>query len=217
MAKNTFCCVPKGKITLYFSEYGQYKYYKTNYSGFEFTTLTESPLLENIPKEVALSGYFRSEYSFSNNEKAFFGTLRYFSPYRLHSSLVEIDITSIATNPDGTRATTYEHEGMIKGCYFTSNAGKFIFYDKNNKPFATAYLDRTKSKVIITEYENKDNKLAQLKKAYNRTYKNSSYFWEITVKDEQTLPAEHLTIFASYLTNTYVVPNYKICNDEDYL
>lgn len=116
------------------------------------------------------------------------GTARLLSPGIFLNSMREIDVVDYYKN----------NVGYIQGNFFTSAAGKFVFYDKFQHPYAIAYLDQTGASVNIVDYNNERSHIA----IFRRTYvPGGDYHWTVKVVNEKAIDPQTLYVFAGFITD----------------
>jgi len=116
------------------------------------------------------------------------GTARLLSLGSLLNSKREIDVYDYYQKPVGS----------IQGEFFTTAAGKFVFYDENQHPYAVAFLDQNKASVNIMDFHNQRVPIA----IFRRTYvPGGDYFWNIKVVKEDVIDPQALYVFSAFIAD----------------
>lgn len=113
------------------------------------------------------------------------GTARLLSLGAVSNAMREIDIVDYHQ----------KQLGYIQGHWWTSAAGKFVFYDQYEHPYAIAYVDQSKASVKIVDFVNQRLPIA--------VFTRWEDVWNIKVHNEEVIDPRVLYVFSAFVSDAY--------------
>lgn len=149
------------------------------YSGDEYITTVEKNWLQ-----------LRTVWSLCDEKGEYGnGTARLFSPGVLLNSMREIDVVDYHQ----------KQIGYIKGEFWTSASGKFVFYDEYQHPYAVAFIDQGRNSANIVDFHNQREQIALLRRTH---VPGGDYFWNVKVLKDNRIDPRTLHVFSAFVTDS---------------